>query len=120
MSIQKLQCIKVLIIELVPYPFRLFIAIVSENHEQEKDSLKINELIQSSEVGDCFFNSTLAKNTSVRVKKYFCISSNLSYKSMVEFLKLIYNFLTSGNTTRSTVYIFLVVSVRGVCSWPNR
>ena len=39
--------------------------------------------------------------------------------SIVDLLHLIHDFLTYGNTVRSSVYIFLVVSNRDGLSWLN-
>ena len=48
-------------------------------------SLKINQLFQSSQAGVYFiFNSTPAKNTSVWVKKSFCVSSSLSCRCTID------------------------------------
>ena len=44
------------------------------------NSLKINDLIQSSQSGVYFFNSTVATNISVWAKYMFYISPNLSYR----------------------------------------
>ena len=43
----------------------------------------------------------------------------LSVQSILEFLQLIHDFITSGDKARSSVNIFLVVSVRDVFLGPN-
>ena len=43
----------------------------------------------------------------------------IDIQSMHEFLQLIRYFLPYGNTVKSSVYIFPVISVRKVRSWPS-
>ena len=43
----------------------------------------------------------------------------LNMQSIVEFLKLIHEVLTSGNKVRLSVYVFLLVLNRDVSSWRN-
>ena len=40
-------------------------------------------------------------------------------QSLLEFLQLIHDFLSSGNKVRCSIYVFLVAFITGVSSWPN-
>ena len=57
----------------------------THTEERVSNSLKINELINSSQARVYFFfNSTLAQNTSVWVKYTFCVSSKLSCRYTID------------------------------------
>ena len=43
----------------------------------------------------------------------------VAIQSILEFLLLIHDLLISCNKVRSFVYVFLVVSIKGMSSWPN-
>ena len=89
---------------------------ILENHNILKQfyPFKINELIQSSQAGEFFFSTQLLLKITVfefNNRFLFHITLPVAMQSKVEFLKLIHDFLTSGNIVRSRVYIFYVVSV---------
>ena len=84
-------------------------------------SLKINELNKSSRAGVYFFNSLPLKIPVFELNNIFVFhrTKDVNIQSIVKLLQLIYDFLTSDNKVRSSVYIFFVSANRDVSSWPN-
>ena len=75
-------------------------------------SLKIDELIQSSQAGIFFFSTQfLLKMLAFELNNGFVFYGTLAVnmQSILEFLQLIHDCLASDNTIRSFVYIFPAV-----------
>ena len=65
-----------------------------------------------------FFTQLLLKMSVFELNKCFTFQQTLAFdkQSIVEFLDLIHDFHTSGSKVISSVFIFLIVSGRGVSS----
>ena len=88
------------------------------NHVLELYSLKINELIQSSQAG-IFLTQLLLKIPMLELKNHFVLHWTwaVDIQLMLKFLQLIHDFQTNDTTIRMLIYMFPATSLTAGLRW---